>query len=58
MRRRRMLAIVALGSAAVVTSVTASGFYAAVYINAGANGNRVQNSTLKDNVMLDTNNSS
>jgi len=41
-----------------ITSVTATGFYADVYIMAGATGNIVQNSTLRNNLELDTNNSS
>ena len=45
-------------SADTVSKVTASGFYAAVYIMAGATGNTIQTSTLKNNIMLDTNNSS
>ena len=41
-----------------VTNITATGFYAGVYIMAGASGNFVQNSTLKNNIELDTNNAS
>ena len=44
-------------NADTVTNVTASGFYAAVYIMAGASGNTVQKSTLTNNIMLDTNSS-
>ena len=42
----------------IVTRVIASGFYAGVYIMAGANGNTVQDSTLRNNIELDTNKSS
>ncbi|MGI9006762.1 MAG: hypothetical protein ACR2FU_11315 [Streptosporangiaceae bacterium] len=45
-------------TADTVTGVTATGFYAAVYIMTGASGNSVQNSALRNNIMLDTNNSS
>ncbi len=45
-------------SADTVSAVTASGFYTAVYIMTGATGNTVAGSTLKNNIMLDTNNSS
>jgi hypothetical protein len=38
-----------------VTSVTATGFYAGVFIMTGAAGNIVQNSTFKNNTELDTN---
>jgi len=41
-----------------ITSVTATGFYAGVYIMAGATGDIVQNSVLRNNLELDTNNSS
>jgi hypothetical protein len=41
-----------------VTNVTATGFYAAVYIMTGATGNVVENSTLTNNTELDANGSS
>ena len=42
----------------IITNITATAFYAGVYIMAGASGNTVQNSTLKNNIELDTNSSS
>jgi hypothetical protein len=39
-----------------VTNVSATGFYAAVYIMAGSTGNIVENSTFTNNTELDTNN--
>ena len=41
-----------------ISGITATGFYAGVYIMTGATGNAVRNSTLKNNLELDTNNSS
>ena len=41
-----------------VTGITATGFYAAVYIMAGASGNTVRDSTLRDNTELDRNGAS
>ena len=39
-----------------ITNVSATGFYAAVYIMAGSTGNIVENSTFTNNTELDTNN--
>jgi hypothetical protein len=38
-----------------ITGVTATGFYAAIFIMTGSSGNTIQNSTLKNNTELDTN---
>ena len=38
-----------------ITGVTATGFYAAVFIMTGSSGNIIQNSTFKNNTELDTN---
>ncbi|HUC59835.1 MAG TPA: hypothetical protein VMA95_20715 [Streptosporangiaceae bacterium] len=38
-----------------VTNVSATGFYAAVFIMAGSSGNVIENSTFTNNTMLDTN---
>jgi len=40
-----------------VSSVSATGFYAGVYVMAGSSGNIIKNSTLTDNTELDTNSS-
>lgn len=42
----------------LVTNVSATGFYAGVFIKAGATGNIVQNSTFTNNTELDVNNAS
>ncbi len=42
----------------LVTSVSATGFYAGVYVKAGATGSVIENSTFTNNNMLDTNNAS
>ena len=39
-----------------VTNVSATGFYAAVFIMAGSSGNIIENSAFTNNTMLDTNN--
>lgn len=39
-----------------VTDISASGFYAGVYVNAGSAGNLIQDSRFADNTELDTNN--
>jgi len=42
----------------LVTGVSATGFYAGVYVKAGATGNIIENSTFTNNTELDTNNPS
>lgn len=42
--------------AAVVDNVSATGFYAAVYVMAGASGSLIENSAFTNNTELDTNN--
>jgi hypothetical protein len=41
-----------------VTNVSATGFYAGVFVMAGSSGNTIENSTFTNNTMLDTNNGS